>query len=434
MLVPRVSRSDGSMRRLTRTTFVPGLRRCRELRLFVSDHLQGVAAREDAIQEEVQCSRRNRTRSVGNERTPSALDVEQTIRSQHVQRFAHGDAANAELHRKLFLASDWRARWQGSSKDACLKDIGDLEVQRHRRRGLDEPRRVHDRQATHACLLYPGVSHLGNHEAVDYHRKVSRGRPARAQDMVLEPDPVETGFAGPQPIPLYLQIVNVLESRILSGQCAPGALLGTEKDFGSEFAVSRITVTRALNALESKGLITRKRALGTFVAPGVRPRGRIELHGSLDAVILMGQLGETREVEYDEVPASSTVASRLDMRDGSRVTRVRRLRANNGALNTFVVDYLPLDIGRRFDANSLRTHSLVHLLDQEPDLRLRSGHQLMSARSAPRDLARKFDVAVGTPILLVERDLQNVAGRTVAYSQFHYLGHPQFVRVSRVGR
>ena len=59
---------------------------------------------------------------------------------------------------------------------------------------------------------------------------------------------------------------------------------------------------------------------------------------------------------------------------------------------------------------------------------------MISARSATRYVARKFSVEVGTPILFVERDLQNLAERTVAYSQLHYLGHPQFVRVSRVGR
>ena len=274
-------------------------------------------------------------------------------------------------------------------------------------------------------------------DRLDYYPRVSTGsRPARssANRLAVEPEPLATASTGAEPIPLYFQIVGVLESRILSGHCAPGSLLGTEKDFASEFGVSRVTVTRALDALESKGLITRKRALGTFVARGVRPRGRIELHGSLDAIILMGQLGETRDVECDEVSASPTVASRLDVRDGSRLRRVRRLRANNGALNTFIVDYLPLDIGRRFSAEMLRVHSLIQLLDQEPDLRLHTGHQLISARPVTRYVARKFNVVVGTPILFVERDLQNLDGRTVAYSQFHYLGHPQFVRVSRVSR
>jgi GntR family transcriptional regulator len=255
---------------------------------------------------------------------------------------------------------------------------------------------------------------------------------ARANGMPVEP--VATRSAGLEPIPLYFQIVNVLESRIVSGQYPPGSLLGTEKDLASEFGVSRITVIHALVALENKGLIDRKRARGTFVSPDVRPRGTLELHGSLDAVMLMGQLGVTREVECDEISAPPAVATRLNIPRAARVTRVRRLRENNGVLNTFIVDYLPQDIGRRFHVEELRVRSLINLLDQETDLRLQDGHQLISARSAPREVARKFNVAVGTPILFVERDLQNRAGRTVAYSQFYYLGHPQFVRVSRVGR
>ncbi|MBV9582442.1 MAG: GntR family transcriptional regulator [Chloroflexi bacterium] len=261
---------------------------------------------------------------------------------------------------------------------------------------------------------------------------MSSGRIARATAVAVEP--VARRSAERQPIPLYFQIVSVLESRILSGQCPPGSLLGTEKDLASEFGVSRITVIHALHTLESKGLIERKKARGTFVLPQVRTRGNLELHGSLDAVMLMGQLGETREVQCDEIIPPASVLHHLDLPTATGAVRVRRLRANGGVLNTFIIDYTPLDIGRRFTAAQLRSSSLIQLLDQEADLRLQGGHQLISARSATRDIARKFKVVAGTPILFVERDLQNRAGRTVAYSQFHYLGHPQYVRVSRVSR
>src|SRR5204863_179666 len=81
----------------------------------------------------------------------------------------------------------------------------------------------------------------------DYYPRVSTGsRPARANRLAVEPEPLAIASTGAEPIPLYFQIVSVLESRVLSGHCAPGSLLGTEKDFASEFGVSRITVTRAL--------------------------------------------------------------------------------------------------------------------------------------------------------------------------------------------
>jgi GntR family transcriptional regulator len=247
--------------------------------------------------------------------------------------------------------------------------------------------------------------------------------------------PTPIGLAVPAtPIPLYFQIVNVLESRIHSGRYPPGSRLGTEKELALEFGVSRITVQRALDALTRDGLIQRQRARGTFVSPTLRPRSRVELYGFLDDVILMGALGETREVELDELAASELVATRLSVRVGTHVTRVRRLRANQGRLNTWVVDYLPLDVGRHLSLAELRTHSIIQLIDQLPGFRLERGHQFISAQPAGRQVAANLLVAIGTPILLVERDLQTASGRTVNYAQFHYLGLPQSVRVSRVGR
>jgi GntR family transcriptional regulator len=265
--------------------------------------------------------------------------------------------------------------------------------------------------------------------SVDYYGRMIGARVERGRSPAL------TRAAAPAaPIPLYYQIVNILESRIFSGGYPPGSLLGTEKELGLEFGVSRITIQRALDALSRAGLIDRQRARGTFVSPTVRLRGPVELHGFLDDLMLMGAMGETREVDSEEIAASGPVAKRLRVRVGTRVTRVRRLRANNGALNTWVVDYLPLDVGRQFDLPELRTHSVIQLIDQLRGFRVERGHQLISARPASKEVATKLRIARGTPILLVERDLQTVSGRTVDYSQFHYLGHPQAVRVSRVSR
>jgi GntR family transcriptional regulator len=260
---------------------------------------------------------------------------------------------------------------------------------------------------------------------------VSGARAARLR----RSSPPTIGSAAPgTPIPLYFQIVNVLEARIYSGRYPPGSLLGTEKELALEFGVSRITVQRALDALTREGLVERQRARGTFVSPSLRPARRVELYGFLDDVMVMGGMGETRAVEMDELAATERVATALGLRPGTHVTRVRRLRMNQGKLNTFVVDYLPLDVGRLIAAGDLRSDSMIHLIDQLPGLRLERGHQLLSARAASGEVADKLAVPAGTPILLVERDVQTATGRTVNYARFHYLGHPQSVRVSRVGR
>jgi DNA-binding GntR family transcriptional regulator len=94
-------------------------------------------------------------------------------------------------------------------------------------------------------------------------------------------------------------------------------LLWTEKELALEFGVSRITVQHALDALSRQGLVDRQRARDTFVSPDVRPRGSVELHGFLDDIILMSALGETHEVDCDELAASELVASRLEIKVGT---------------------------------------------------------------------------------------------------------------------
>ncbi|MDE2436657.1 MAG: UTRA domain-containing protein [Sphingomonadales bacterium] len=70
-------------------------------------------------------------------------------------------------------------------------------------------------------------------------------------------------------VPLGESIRQSFERRILSGELAPGSRLPTEQEIMAEFGCSRMTVSKALSALTTAGLIERRKRAGTFV---VRPR------------------------------------------------------------------------------------------------------------------------------------------------------------------
>lgn len=65
--------------------------------------------------------------------------------------------------------------------------------------------------------------------------------------------------------PLYMQVKDSLEKRIVSGVYPKGSKLPSEKMLCEEFGVSRITVRQALDLLESVGLTTPVHGKGTFV-------------------------------------------------------------------------------------------------------------------------------------------------------------------------
>jgi GntR family transcriptional regulator len=237
------------------------------------------------------------------------------------------------------------------------------------------------------------------------------------------------------PIPLYYQIANLLQARIYSGASPPGSLLGTEKELAETFGVSRITIQKALQALHQEGLVDRQRARGTFVAATIKQRMPIALHGFLEDILLLGETGKTLDVERDEVAASAEVAERLGIPSGTTVVRVRRLRTQIEDIPfTSVTNYLPLDIACLFDLDDLWTRSVTELLDRTPGLKPTQGHETISAESADEELAARLRVPVGTPLLLVERELQNEAGRTVDLGYFYSRDKRYTVRLSRLSR
>ena len=69
--------------------------------------------------------------------------------------------------------------------------------------------------------------------------------------------------------PIYLQIVDEIKGRIVSGSYEPGAKLPSVRDFAAELSVNPNTMQRALAQLESEGLIYTERTSGRFVSKDV---------------------------------------------------------------------------------------------------------------------------------------------------------------------
>ena len=65
----------------------------------------------------------------------------------------------------------------------------------------------------------------------------------------------------------YTRIKQHLLDGLAAGRWAPGALMPSEAELVARFAVSRMTVNRALRELQAEGLVTREQGVGTFAAP-----------------------------------------------------------------------------------------------------------------------------------------------------------------------
>ena len=67
-------------------------------------------------------------------------------------------------------------------------------------------------------------------------------------------------------VPLYVQLQQQLQQRILSGQLLHGEQLPSVRDLSAELGINPLTVTKVYQILEREGFVETRRGLGTYVS------------------------------------------------------------------------------------------------------------------------------------------------------------------------
>ncbi len=71
-------------------------------------------------------------------------------------------------------------------------------------------------------------------------------------------------------VPYYHQVKEAVRALITGGKLKPGEMLPSEFGLSEQLGISRLVVHRAYRELVTEGLLIRKRAKGTFVAPLIK--------------------------------------------------------------------------------------------------------------------------------------------------------------------
>ncbi|MER5495194.1 GntR family transcriptional regulator [Streptomyces sp. NPDC002490] len=219
------------------------------------------------------------------------------------------------------------------------------------------------------------------------------------------------------PIPLYFQLSQQLEAAIERGVLAPGSLLGNEIDLAGRLGLSRPTVRQAIQSLVDKGLLVRRRGVGTQVVHD-RARRSPELSSLYDDLEAAGQRPATRVTVNGLVPASAEVAAALRVAEGTQVHRVERLRLAHGEPMAYLRNHLPAGL-LALDTERLEATGLYRML-RGAGITLHSARQSVGARAATAQEAELLGEPVGAPLLTMGRTTFDDTGRPVEHGAHTY--------------
>ncbi|MBN9102160.1 MAG: GntR family transcriptional regulator [Pseudonocardia sp.] len=218
-------------------------------------------------------------------------------------------------------------------------------------------------------------------------------------------------------MPLYFQVATRLQQLIEDGEMPVGGRLENEVDLATRLGVSRPTMRRAIQYLVERGMLVRKRGVGTQI---VHPKVRrpVELSSLYDDLAKSGQEPRTEMRLFEIRPAPDHIAEALGVPEGTEVTWFERLRYAGGEPlaimhNAVPVDVLPL---RRED---LEQHGLYELLRAAGRIP-RMANQVVGARAATTAEARMLGDSRGAPVLTMTRTAWDESGRAVEYGSHLY--------------
>ncbi|WP_171110672.1 MULTISPECIES: GntR family transcriptional regulator [Streptomyces] len=219
------------------------------------------------------------------------------------------------------------------------------------------------------------------------------------------------------PVPLYHQLAQQLESAIEGGILTPGNHLGNEVDLSVRLGLSRPTVRQAIQSLVDKGLLVRRRGVGTQVVHSQVKRS-LELSSLYDDLETAGQQPTTRVLRNEAVPAAADVAAALGIPEGGEVTVLERLRFTHGHPVAFLCNYLPTGL-LPLDTDRLQLTGLYRML-RSAGITLHSARQTIGARCATAQEATRLDEKEGAALLTMQRTAYDDTGRAVEYGTHIY--------------
>ncbi|MEV0380440.1 GntR family transcriptional regulator [Nonomuraea sp. NPDC050643] len=176
------------------------------------------------------------------------------------------------------------------------------------------------------------------------------------------PRPQLTGSQGGEP--KYQAIYRHLLAQIDGGELEPGQPLPSQRELGTYYGVSLMTVRQALQRLSAEGRIEQRHGLGTFVAGTVIPYGLNSLGSLAEGLAGQGIDLETVLLGVRRPPAPAWVAAELGLEPGTEVTAIERLRVVDGSPVIHQLSYVPPGPAAELGDDELGRVPLYRLIEE----------------------------------------------------------------------
>lgn len=209
------------------------------------------------------------------------------------------------------------------------------------------------------------------------------------------------------PTPLYHRIYAVMRERIVNGYYPQDRPVPSEAELSDSFAVSRITVRKAMEMLAAEGLVTRTRGRGTFVTDRAKKSALnraivSNINGLFSYLNTVGQTTRLKVISLDRGEAPPRICAQMGISPTTELVRSVRVRELDRRPYSLSMAYLLPEIGNGLRRQDLAVTNMIDLVQREGAV-VEQVEQVLTATLADEYAAHLLQVPIGAPLMRVNR-------------------------------
>lgn len=205
------------------------------------------------------------------------------------------------------------------------------------------------------------------------------------------------------PVPFYFQLYSEFKRLLENKKLHPGDKLPTENGISDKLSLSRVIVRRAFEELEKEGLITRKKAIGTYVnddiivTPSKNNYGWMPITTTIE---MNNKKPSIMNVSLDLINPPSDIQKWFKISAKKKISVLKRVYSADGVPVVLIHFYLIPEIEWHMDL--LGTGSLTQYLEKYHNIRAINSYSRTSAEKPTRECAKLLQISPKDPVLKVK--------------------------------
>ncbi|WP_227937693.1 GntR family transcriptional regulator [Alkalihalobacillus deserti] len=208
------------------------------------------------------------------------------------------------------------------------------------------------------------------------------------------------------PIPLHVQLKDILKKQVLEGEFT--SQIPSERELMEVYSVSRSTVREAVSILVREGILEKRHGKGTFVS--LKPvQEWIQMNGFTEIVKKM----EIKLIEHGIVPTPENISNMESFKHNCYL--IKRLRLKDGVPIAVENCYYPLEIGKKLENYDLNNTILYDVLVGDLGIIFWDTEQIISCHHPSKEVANFLNISESMCCLATERMNADPSGNIFEY-------------------